>query len=434
MIKSRESRVQSPESEVEFGRNGLTEVKTSAIKKPIKIVRIIARLNVGGPARHVVWLTTAMRDGEYRTALLAGRVPEGEEDMSYFADAHDVTPVFIEEMSRELSPKDVISLWKIFRQLQTEKPDIIHTHTAKAGTVGRIAGFLYRWLAWKNVKIVHTFHGHIFHSYYGNLKTNLFLIIEKTLAKLATDKIVVISRQQFAEIHEQFGVGKTDQFEIIPLGIDLDSYAGWRTKRNLLREEVGAGENDILVGLVGRLTEVKNHSLFLEVIKLWRENYSSPKLKFVIIGDGHLRETLEAEAENSGIREDVIFLGNRNDADVFYAGLDIIALTSLNEGTPLSLIEAMANEKAVVSTAVGGVVDLVGKVEEQKQGFQVCERGISAASGDAKGFCEGLKYLADDAERRETFGRRGKEFVEINYGKSRLVNDLENLYRQLTGN
>lgn len=429
-----ESKTQSPKFQVESGQMELTEPKPSTIKKTVKIVRIIARLNVGGPARHVVWLTKAMRNDEYQTALLAGRVPEGEEDMSYFADQNGVTTFYIEEMSRELSPKDVISLWKIYRQLQREKPDIIHTHTAKAGTVGRVAGFLYRWLSWENVKIVHTFHGHIFHSYYGKLKTKIFLIIEKTLAKLATDKIIVISRQQFREIHEQFGVGSKNQFEIIPLGIDLDSFADWRTKRNLLREELGVSEDEILVGLVGRLTEVKNHSLFLEVIKLWKEKYSMPKLKFVIVGDGHLRETLESEAETLGIRNSVIFLGNRNDADVFYAGLDIVALTSLNEGTPLSLIEAMANEKAVISTAVGGVVDLLGIIEEQTQGFQICERGISAASNDANGFCEGLQYLANNDKMRETFGRRGRNFVEKNYGKSRLVEDIMNLYRKLTEN
>ncbi|MCY7376324.1 MAG: glycosyltransferase [Pyrinomonadaceae bacterium] len=398
----------------------------------IKIVRIIARLNVGGPARHVVWLTTALQTSQYQTALLAGRVPEGEEDMSYFAAENAVAPVYIEQMSRELSPKDIVSLWKIYRQLQREKPDIIHTHTAKAGTVGRVAGFLYRWLGWKNVKIIHTFHGHIFHSYYGNLKTKIFLIIEKTLARVATDKIIVISRQQFQEIHEQFGVGNKEQFAIVPLGIDLEAFAGWRGRRNVLREEVGAADDEILVGLVGRLTEVKNHSLFLEVVKLWQEKPKVPKLKFIIVGDGHLREMLEAEAETRGVKNSVIFLGNRNDADVFYAGLDIIALTSLNEGTPLSLIEAMANEKAVVSTAVGGVIDLLGKVEERQPRFQICERGISTASGDAEGFCDGLQYLVNNAERRETIGRRGREFVEANYGKSRLVNDIKNLYRALT--
>jgi len=407
----------------------------------MKIVRIIARLNVGGPARHVVWLTQALQDNEFQTALLTGRIPEGEEDMNYFAVENKVAPVFIEEMSRELSPKDVISLWKSYRQIRREKPDIIHTHTAKAGTIGRVAGFLYRWLTFgtligkpRLVKLVHTYHGHVFHSYYGNLKTKIFLSIEKTLARLATDKIVVISDQQYREIHEKFGVGKKQQFEIIPLGVDLQLFAGWQSKQNLLREEIGAAGDEILVGLVGRLTEVKNHSLFLKVAKICKENADFPKIKFVIIGDGHLREKLERETEMFGIKDSVIFLGNRNDADIFYAGLDIVALTSLNEGTPLSLIEAMANEKAVISTDVGGVVDLLGEAGEQKEGFQICERGVTVASDDAKGFYNGLLYLANDAKTRKVAGNRGKSFVELQYGKERLVSDIKKLYRELAEN
>ena len=145
-----------------------------AVTQKMKILRIIARLNVGGPARHVVWLTDAMREGEFETTLIAGTVPEGEEDMSYFAARHGVEPIYIKEMSRELSPKDAISLFKVYRTMLRERPDIVHTHTAKAGTVGRAAAFIYKWLTPgtligrpRKVRVVHTFHGHVFHSYYG---------------------------------------------------------------------------------------------------------------------------------------------------------------------------------------------------------------------------------------------------------------------------
>jgi hypothetical protein len=208
----------------------------------VKILRIIARLNVGGPARHVVWLTDALQDDEFESVLVAGTVPPTEEDMGYFADTHGVRPVFIEEMSRELSPKDAISLWKVYRTILREKPDIIHTHTAKAGTVGRAAGFLYRWFTPgtligrpRRVKLVHTYHGHIFHSYYGRAKTALFLFIERTLARLATDRIIVITEQQRKEIHEVFGVGKAGQFNVVPLGIDLSAYQDGSARRHLLR-------------------------------------------------------------------------------------------------------------------------------------------------------------------------------------------------------
>ncbi len=371
--------------------------------------------------------------------MLTGKVPAGEEDMSYFAVENGVAPVFIEEMSRELSPKDIVSLWKVYRQIQSEKPDIIHTHTAKAGTIGRAAGFLYRWLTFgtfvgspRRVKLIHTYHGHVFHGYYGNLKTKIFLSIEKILARLATDKIIVISDQQYQEIHEKFRVGRKEQFEIIPLGIDLKTFANWRLKRDILRGEIGARPDEMLVGLVGRLTEVKNHSLFLKVIQIYKENITPRKLKFVIVGDGHLREKLEDEAAALNIGDLVIFVGNRNDADVFYAGLDIVALTSVNEGTPLSLIEAMANEKPVISTSVGGVVDLLGKVKLEKRNFQVCERGLRVASNDANGFYEGLIYLTADENLRKTVAENGKHFVEAQYGKERLVEDMKSLNWKLT--
>ncbi|MBA2736433.1 MAG: glycosyltransferase [Pyrinomonadaceae bacterium] len=399
----------------------------------MKIVRIIARLNVGGPARHVVWLTKELNNEEFQSVLLAGTVPEGEEDMSYFAEDNAVKPIYIPEMSRELSAKDVVSLWKVYRRFVSEKPDVIHTHTAKAGTVGRAAAFLYRWLNWKKIIIVHTFHGHIFHSYYGNLKTNFFLIIEKILARLATDKIIVITRQQFDEIHGQFGVGRAGQFEIVPLGIDLQPFRSSREKYRLVREETGAADNDILVGFVGRLTEIKNVSLLLKIAEIYcqQKDESLPKLKFVIIGDGNMRAELEKESESRGLQETVKFLGNRNDTDIFYAGLDIVALTSLNEGTPLSLIEAMANEKPVISTAVGGVIDLLGEVQTENENFKVCERGIKISANSAEDFYKGLIYLAKNETLRKSLAVKGKEFVEAKYSKERLVSDIKNLYRDL---
>jgi glycosyltransferase involved in cell wall biosynthesis len=405
----------------------------------MKIVRIIARLNVGGPARHVVWLTKALQNEEFESVLMTGTVPPGEEDMSYFAAAHEVEPVFIPEMSRELSAKDVISLWKVYRFLRREKPDIVHTHTAKAGTIGRVAGFFYRWLTPKAligqprpVRFVHTYHGHVFHSYYGKRKTKFFLFIEKALARLATDKIITISRQQYEEIHNEFGVGKTKQFAVVPLGIDLSPFAEWRAKRNILREEIGAGADEILIGLVGRLTEIKNHSLFLQIAQSYKENSDFPRLKFVIIGDGHLREKLEKEAEKYNIKDIVTFLGNRSDADVFYPALDIVALTSLNEGTPLSLIEAMANARPCISTAVGGVIDLLGaETRQESVGFTVCERGVRTATGNAEGFLNGLIYLAKDEKLREELGARGLDFVFGSYDKERLISDIKKVYYDL---
>ena len=403
----------------------------------MKILRIIARLNVGGPARHVVWLTDAMREGEFETTLIAGTVPEGEEDMSYFAARHNVEPMYLKEMSRELSPKDAISLIKVYRTMLRERPDIVHTHTAKAGTVGRAAAFLYKWLTPgtligrpRRVRVVHTFHGHVFHSYYGKAKTRFFIQIERALARFATDRIVTITQQQFDEINKQVGIGRADQFEVVPLGIDLSSFEDDGTKREAFRRELGARDDELLIGFVGRLTEIKNIPLLLEAAKTYLDS-SGTGTRFVITGEGHLRRSLEEKAAELAISDAVAFVGNREDPDVVYAGLDIVALTSLNEGTPLSLIEAMAAGRPVISTAVGGVVDLLGERREEHDGFAVCERGIAVASGDAAGFARGLIYLAKNERLRFSLAENGRDFVHKIYSKERLIEDIRSLYRRL---
>jgi glycosyltransferase involved in cell wall biosynthesis len=409
----------------------------------MKVLRIIARLNVGGPARHVVWLTAGMKSADYQTTLVAGTVPPAEDDMGYFAEQLGVKPLVFPEMSREVSPKDVLTVVRLFRLMLRERPDVVHTHTAKAGTVGRIAGLLYRWLT-PGVLIgrprvscfVHTYHGHIFHSYYGRFKTGLFLQIERALAWLITDRIVVVSEQQRREINEVFHVGRADQFTVIPLGIDTGIYANWQQRRGNLRAELDAAETDVLVGIVGRLTEIKNHSMFLSAAARYLESHTDGndnRVRFVIVGDGNLRCELEEQAQALSLGDRVIFLGSRNDPENFYPALDVVALTSHNEGTPLTLIEAMANCCPVIATEVGGVCDLLGSKIAEGSGFARCERGLAVRPGDSEGFAFGLAALINDSELRRNLGEQGRQFVIQNYSKERLIKDLSNLYQKLVG-
>jgi glycosyltransferase involved in cell wall biosynthesis len=406
----------------------------------MKILRIIARLNVGGPARHVIWLTEGLKPAGYETLLVAGVVPPGEDDMSYVAAAAGVQPFILPEMSREISLKDAVTTWKLFRLMRQERPDIVHTHTAKAGTVGRVAGLMYRWLTPaallgkpRRCSFVHTYHGHVFHSYYGRLKTRLFVGVERFLARFATDRIIAISAQQRQEINEVFRVGRREQFAVIPLGIDMSAYASWQDRRPRLRAELNAGHDEVLIGIVGRLTEIKNHGLLLQAAALLKKT-TEARVRFVIIGDGNLRRNLEEQAKSLGLGSEVSFLGTRNDPEDFYPALDIVALTSLNEGTPLTLIEAMANARPIVATSVGGVVDLLGPIAEPCDavaGYRLCERGVSVATRDAVGFSHGLARLIADRELRDELGRRGLEFVTQNYAKERLLRDVSALYRDV---
>ncbi|MDQ3686402.1 MAG: glycosyltransferase, partial [Acidobacteriota bacterium] len=351
------------------------------------------------------------------------------------------------------SLKDAVTVWKLYRLFVRERPDVVHTHTAKAGTVGRVAGLLYRWLTPsilvarpRRCRFVHTYHGHVFHSYYGRLKTRLFLMIEKILARVATDRIVCLSAQQFREIHHEFGVGRREQFAVVPLGLDTDVFANWTARREVARKELGVNDaQHLVVGIVGRLTEIKHHQLFLDAAARYNKGRAGQgglvrqKVRFVVIGDGHLRASLEAHAHALGLGEEVIFTGLRNDPENFYAALDIVALTSLNEGTPLTLIEAMACARPVIATTVGGVVDLIGESlqlsgandERSGDGYQICERGVGVRPGDVDAFVRGLTRLASDAALRREMGERGRMFVQSKYSKKRLVTDIKNLYDNL---
>lgn len=409
--------------------------------RPTKVIRIIARLNVGGPAKHVVWLTSGLLEAGFNSLLVAGSVPEGEEDMSYFAADLGVTPLYIPQMSREISLNDVVTVWKLFRLFRDERPDIVHTHTAKAGTVGRTAGFLYRWLTFgtligkpRQCKFVHTYHGHVFHSYYGERRTKLFLRIERLLARLVTDRLIVVSRQQSTEIGETFRVGRPGQIKVIPLGLDLGVFAEHASRRATFRHELCIPDHTILIGIVGRLTEIKNHEMFLRVVaRLKAIDPACRRLgavRFIVIGDGGLRSQLELRRQELGLDKDVIFVGGRKDPEYFYPALDIVALTSRNEGTPLTLIEAMANARPVVATQVGGVVDLLGDVVEDGL-YQVCRRGIGVPAGDEEAFVAALSRIIRDRSLRQELGERGLEFVEVNYSKERLFEDIKGLYSEL---
>ena len=398
--------------------------------KPARVLRLIARLNVGGPARHVVWLNQGLSAAGFETLLVTGTVPAGEEDMSDFAAARGVTPLVIPSMSREPSPRDLSTIWHLWRLMVRFRPDVVHTHTAKAGAVGRIAGLLYRFVTPaaligrpRPARFVHTYHGHVFHSYYGVWKTRFFLAVERMLARLNTDRIVVLSEQQLHEIRDVFGVGKSHQFIVVPLGIDFDGLRADPDAGNALRAGLGIGSGETVVGIIGRLTAIKNHDLFLRVAARTRD-----PVRFVVFGDGGDRAMLERRAGN------VIFAGTRDAAEI-YASLDVVALTSRNEGTPLALIEAMACGKPVISTAVGGVVDLLGRVDERIDAdgaiFEVRERGLTAASDDEAGFAAGLTHLLRDEALRRRLAERAKAYVEKTHSKERLIIDILSLYRDL---
>lgn len=376
----------------------------------LKIVRIIDRLNIGGPSVHVVLLTAGMR--AFDTVLVAGQIDPWEGDMNYFAVSHGVVPRYLPALRREISVwGDLVALWQIIKIIYREKPDIVHTHKSKAGAIGRLAAFLLGVPV-----IVHTFHGHVFHGYFGPVKSGVFLWLERILARI-TDKIVVIGQLQYREICRRYRVAPSRKFAVIPLGFDFTPLADIGRHGNSLRRQWQIGEGEVLVGIVGRLTPVKNHALFLRVAHQVLQQ--RPSVRFAVIGDGELKEPLFSLAKSLDIEDRVVFTGWIEEPAEIYGSLDIVALTSLNEGTPVTIIEAMFCRKPVVATAVGGVPDLVA---DKKSGFLV-------PGNDPDAFSRALLALIDNPGARQEMGRVAHDLVSEKYSRQRLIQDLEKLYR-----
>lgn len=364
----------------------------------IRVLRLIARLNIGGPALHVTHLARGLDPARFETLLVTGQLAPGEGDMSDLA--RGLPWQIIPEMGRELAPvADAITLIELWRLMRRYRPHIVHTHTAKAGAVGRLAARL----AGVPV-VVHTFHGHTFRGYWGAIGSGAAVAAERGLAHLAHRLIAVSDRVRDDLL--AFRIAPPEKIVTVPLGLDLAPFAA--QPRN---------PASLNVGIVGRLAPIKNHKLFLDMARrLIAEGFVG---RFVVVGDGELRSELERAAAD--LCDRVTFAGWRRDLPEVYADLAVVVNTSLNEGTPVSLIEAMAAGVPVVATAVGGVPDVV----------RPNETGWLVAGGDAAGLARAVKLAIYDGDR---LAARARQEVLGKYSKERLVKDVERLYDSLLMN
>jgi len=404
--------------------------------RPIRILRIIARLNIGGPAIQAISLSHDLSKDLYETLLVCGEVGPNEGDMSYLAREKGVEPHIIPEFGREISlHNDLKAFMALRRIIKNFKPDIIHTHTAKAGTLGRLAGIsLNIFRSPRNrIRLVHIFHGHIFHSYFGLFKTFIFIKIEKFLARL-TDRIIVISPLQQYDICQKFKIARPERVRMIPLGFDLSKFVTRETQNNSIRRRYlpHDSRSTLLVGIIGRLTPVKNHRMLLEAVRFLKDEGNDHFFKFLIVGDGELREDLMDYARELAVKDSIVFTGWQKDMTSIYHATDIVLLTSLNEGTPVTLIESMAAEKPVVATDVGGVRDLFGVVDEKaSNGFKLAQNGILVPSNRGKILARALVFLLKNREVSKKMAKHAREFVLRRYSMERLVKDIESLYSEL---
>jgi glycosyltransferase involved in cell wall biosynthesis len=325
----------------------------------------------------------------------------------------------------------------IRKTIKRFQPDILHTHTAKAGTIGRLAAFSLRipFASSKKVRMVHTFHGHTFHSYFSPLKTFFFIQAEKMLGRF-TDKIIVLSKQQKKDICSIYKIAVREKVRTIPLGFDLSRFGNIDSapKESIEKNTNRQNFQPLRIGTIGRLTAVKNHFMLFETINSLRLSGKIDNFKFFIVGDGELKKEFVEKANELELMNSIVFKGWQKDMPSVYAQLDAVALTSKNEGTPVALIEAMASCRPVVAAAVGGVPELLGRVKEKKpEGFQIAERGLMVQSGDAEALAQALLYLSENRGAMQPMIRNAKEFVLTNYGQDRLLNDIKKLYGELLG-
>jgi glycosyltransferase involved in cell wall biosynthesis len=404
-----------------------------------RVLRIINRFNLGGPTHNAAYLTRFLPP-EYETLLVGGAQEATEEGSGHILQALGVQPMILPEMQREVAPwRDRTAYRRIKQLIRDFRPDIVHTHAAKAGAVGRLAA------KEMGVKaIVHTFHGHVFHSYFGHVRTTLYKNIERFLAR-RSDRIVAISEKQKQELVHEHRICPADKVAVIPLGFDLSRFQQEQAaKRAMFRRVYGVADDEVAVGIVGRLVPVKNHDLFLQAFRQVRE--AAPgRIRAFIVGDGEERERLEGLTDQLGLsrahgpyfnghgfghgvhghpaveRADVTFTSWVKEIDIVNAGVDIVALTSHNEGTPVSLIEAQASSTPVVSTRVGGIENVVAHGRT----------GLLSPPDDVDAFASNLLKLVQDRGLRHELALHGWDHVRERYHYTRLVNDTARLYAEL---
>jgi glycosyltransferase involved in cell wall biosynthesis len=400
--------------------------------RPVRILRLIARLNTGGPAIHTILLTRALNDERYTSRLVTGVVSETEGDMEYYAERRNVVPIVIPELGRPVSIfDDVRAFVRIYRMIRAERPDIIHTHTAKAGTLGRVAGILHNVLCrlhrQPRARLVHTFHGHVFHDYFSAPVSHALVFVERVLA-LFTDRIIAVSDSIKHDLVARYRLCGERRVAVVALGLDFGWVAELDEASGRLRAAHGVAPDALTVGMVGRLTGIKNHGLFFAGLARTR----APKVAGLVIGDGGLRAELEAAATAAGLDGRVAFTGWQRDPARIYADLDIVCLTSRNEGTPVALIEAMAAGRPFVATRVGGVPDLMlGEAIRQPEGFEVFANGVLVPPDEPEMLAAAIDYLAARPDVRRAMGAIGQAHVLKRFSEERLVQDVEAVYREV---
>jgi glycosyltransferase involved in cell wall biosynthesis len=378
----------------------------------VRVLRLFSRLNIGGPSVHVILLSHGLRPLGYDTRLVVGRESEREGNLFALAEEKGVACETVAGLGREIAPlKDLMALAGLARLMRAWRPQIVHTHTAKAGLLGRLAA-----RAAGVPTVVHTFHGHVLRGYFTPPKQALFRRLEALLAR-AADALVAVSESVKQDL-VALGVARADKIRVIPLGLELLPLAA-ELPRGVLRREAGLAEGTPLVGMVGRLVPIKDVPGFLRAARLVLDE--RPSVRFALVGDGEERAALEALASELGLRDAVHFFGWRQQLGPVYGDLDVVVNASRNEGTPVALIEALAAGRPVVATDVGGTPDLLGRGA----------RGRLVPVGEPRALAQAILETLDRPELAQRRACEGRKHVMATHSSERLLRDMDALYREL---
>ena len=389
----------------------------------IRVLRIANRLNIGGPTYNVCYLTKHLGDS-FETLLIAGQEDSSEGSSLYIAASMGLSPRLIPSMQRSINfsrdRKAYLEVRKIIREF---KPHIVHTHAAKAGAIGRYAAYKE-----KVPFVLHTYHGHVFHSYFSKIRTSAFLAIERFLARRSS-ALIAISPLQKKELSEDYKIAKPSKFRVVPLGFDLDRFfENMENKRASFREYWGLRGDVLAIALVGRLVPVKNHPLFLESIAFVKGR-TKKNFQVFLVGDGEEKNALMTLCDELNLsynsipdpNADVIFTSWIEDVDRVFAGIDLVCLSSKNEGTPVSLIEAGCAGRAFISTDVGGIRDLL--VDPQQ--------GIVTPKNNVGAFKEALLSWVTSAKPGSALGLNVRNTLAKKYSYKQLCLEMSKVYEEL---
>jgi len=389
-----------------------------------KVIHILNRLNIGGIVPQVINTVKNLQD-DFEVQLLSGMIESTEAGADYLLEGTTLKPLFIPDMQRGI---DVLKDYKAYHQIKKIikdfKPDIVHTHAAKPGALGRLAA-----IHAKVPVVLHTFHGHVFHSYFGKAKTRFFLETERWLAKKSS-ALISISQLQKREMVQDFKLCTPEKMKVVNYGYELERfYTDVETKRTNFRQQWKVQEDELVIGIIGRLVPIKNHALFINAFNKVVKQYPT-KIKAFIIGDGEEKENIQqlcktlklSYSNQPNDKAMITFTSWIKDIETAYAGIDILALSSLNEGTPISLIEAQAAGLPIVTTDVGGVRDTILETS----------RILVVPSDNVELFCQALlQQVENTMYQKDTDVTENRQFVAEKFGLQQMTANIKKLYCSL---